>query len=243
MYMMPMSGTASSLPQPSLPVDICNVIDPLDDDLPGDEVVITTRRGICRVALVATEVADRFQREGLRYDAMTWMLAPRRLFGGASAIDACLDRDACLRGVLIHGLSLGLDAEPETVDALTGDDDGDLPDACGIDGGNVLSFERPGVGTLRLFTATVVSRADGETIQAFHASLAVDGTEVAGRLYDRIGAASVDALVVEGFDPGNPLVTALVSPAMCDTLELIAGDPGSPLAAGLDIYVEQRFFG
>ena len=40
------------------------------------------------------------------------MLAPRRLFRGAAAIEACLERDDCMRAVLLHGLSIGLDAAP-----------------------------------------------------------------------------------------------------------------------------------
>ena len=82
--------------------------DPLDDDAAGDELVVTTRRAIGRVAQVATETATRFQREGIEHDPMSWMYAPRALLNGASAVDSCLDRDACMRGILVHGLGLGL---------------------------------------------------------------------------------------------------------------------------------------
>ena len=95
---------------------------------------------------------------------------------------------------------------------------------------------------LRLFTATIVSNDGFETLQAFHASLAHDVEEVAGRLYMRIGPASVDAVIIPGFDPTAPLIEALVAPAMCDTLAQIAADPKSPLANGLDLNVEQRFY-
>lgn len=227
--------------------------DPLDDDSPDDDVVVTTRRAICRVALVAAETAGRFERDAVPHDPMSWMLSPRDLFRGASAIDACLDRDDCLRGVLIHGLSLGLDADPEAIDALAEDDDEDgaaarTYEATSVaDAGpagrrsNVLPFARPAPDGLRLFTATVVSNDGFETVQAFHASLATEEAEVAGRLYCRMGAASADARIVDGFDPSEPLVAALVSEAICDTLAIVAGDPASPIAAGLDLNIEQRF--
>lgn len=259
MLTMPLAGTDMSFCKTLIPTRAPTVIDPLDDDQPTDDIVVTTRRAICRVALVATEVAHRFQREAIRYDAMSWMLAPRALFGGASAVEACLDRDACLRGVLIHGLSLGLDADAAELDALAADDahhdDYDDDHGFGDDGAetsgdvdvhgrrsNVVAFPSPDGTDLRLFTATVVSSDGFETVQAFHASLASEEAEVAGRLYCRIGAASADAKIVEGFDPTDPLVAALVSEAISDTLSMIATQPASPIAAGLDLNIEQRFY-
>lgn len=219
-------------------------IDPLDSDRPDDDVVVTTRRAICRVALVAAEAAGRFQREAVRHDAMSWMLAPRILFNGATAIEACLRRDDCLRGVLLHGLSLGLDADPALIDALASDDDDEVIECENEAGGrraNVLTF--PGVreDEPRLFTATVVANNGDETIQAFHASLATDESVIAGRLYCRMGGASAGARIVEGFDPSDPLVAALVSDVISDTLLIIASQPASPIAAGLDLNIEQRF--
>jgi hypothetical protein len=218
--------------------------DPLDDDAPTDASVSTTRRGLVRLALVAAETGARFEREGMSHDPMSWMLAPRALFNGASAIDACLKRTGCVRGLMIHGLSLGLDADPAIIDALGADgDEEELEAQPRGPRAEILPFARRPEPQLRLFTATVVSHDRGETVHAFHASLAVDESEVKGRLYCRIGAASVHARIVAGFNPTDPLVEALVAPAMCDTLELIDGDPGSPLAAGLDLNIEQRFFG
>jgi len=226
-------------------------VDPLDQDRLDDDVVVTTRRGICRVALVAAETAGRFQRDGLRYDPMSWMLAPRKLFRGVPALDACLDRDACLRGILVHGLSLGLDIDAATLDALTEDDDGPDADPGGTvgDGVGASTGENDGdrspsfspVDGERLFSATVISDDGMVTVQAFHASLARDPSEIAGRLFLRMGAACADAVIVEGFDPSDPLVEALVSPAVADTLLQVVADPASPLAAGLDLNVEQRF--
>ncbi|RYG88184.1 hypothetical protein EON77_01000 [bacterium] len=79
------------------------------------------------------------------------------------------------------------------------------------------------------------------TVQAFHASLATDASQIAGRLYLRVGAAAAGAVIVEGLDPCAPLVEALVSPALIDALTMIAAQPQSPLATGLDLHVEQRF--
>ena len=219
--------------------------DPLDADQAGDAEVRTTRRALTRVALIAAETGARFQREGADKDPMAWMLAPRRLFAGTAAIEACLERDNFMRGLILHGLSLGLDAAPDVIDGLMADDGGEgtATDA-GIDGprfyGGAAKLRR---GELRLFTATVVVHDGCESVQAFHASLATDPAEVADRLARRIGLASLDARIRAGFDPTDPLVAALVSDVLCDTLALIAAEPGSPLAAGLDLTIEQRFSG
>lgn len=216
--------------------------DPLDPDSPADIATPTTRRALIRLALVAAETGARFQREGVAHDPMSWLLAPRALFHGASAIDACLHREGCLRGLLVHALSLGLDADPHAVDALAPADDSGarrppMPDDDeGGEDGDKASVPR-------LFTATVVANRGAETVQAFHASIATGEAEVAGRLRQRLGPDAVGARIAAGFDATDPLVEALLSPAISDTLTLIAGDPISPLAAGLDLNVEQRFVG
>lgn len=227
-----------------VPEALAGYEDPLDDDGPTDVAVSTTRRGLVRLASVAAETGARFQREGIPDDPMSWMLAPRKLFDGDNAIEACLKRRECMRGLLIHGLSLGLDGDPAVIDSLGDNPDEEvLEEVPPLSGAVLLPFARRPEPELRLFTATVVSHDRGETVHAFHASLAIDEAEVSGRLYCRLGAASAQACIVAGFDASDPLVAALVAPAMCDTLKLIEGDPRSPLAAGLDLNVEQRFFG
>ena len=121
MGMMMLDMTPAASKQAAMPI----YEDPLDADEANDAVVTATRRGLTRLALVAAETGARFQREEVAHDPMAWMLAPRRLFDGAPALEACLSRDACLRAVLLHGLSLGLDAEPAEVDALLCDAPGD----------------------------------------------------------------------------------------------------------------------
>jgi hypothetical protein len=102
--------------------------DPVCRDLDSDRKVVTTRRAICRVAFVAAETASRFEREGIDYDPMAWMMAPRSLFDGSAPLDACLDRQSFLRAAILHGLSLGLDALPSDIDPLIDDDDDDIGD-------------------------------------------------------------------------------------------------------------------
>lgn len=108
--------------------------DPLDDDAPSDRTVTATRRGLTRLALIAAETGARFQREGVGHDPMAWLLAPRRLFGGGTAIDAVLERTDFMRALLLHGLSIGLDADPAAIDRLAGHGPGD-GDGSGDDDG------------------------------------------------------------------------------------------------------------
>ena len=55
-------------------------------------------------------------------DPAAWLFAPRRLFGGRAAVDACAAHGAFIRAMLLHGLGLGLDAAPEAMDALLAED-------------------------------------------------------------------------------------------------------------------------
>ncbi len=93
------------------------MLDPLEND-DDDENVVLTLREIVRIALVASEVGARFQREGIPSDPMAWMLAPRRAFHGAPPIEACASRQDCAKAVLIHGLGLDLDVAAHCVESL-----------------------------------------------------------------------------------------------------------------------------
>lgn len=244
------TDTFKSTPLPFL-------IDPLDFDDADDEVVVTTTRGLIRLALVAADTASRFEREAIGHDPVAWMMAPRALFEGRSAIDACLAREECLRAVLLHGLAIGLDADPMTLDALMDDDEDDhtfdesdksegaivADDEHGHDDDDDFDRRRTPQGERqRLWTSFLVDVRDGGTIHAFDAVVAGDRAEVEERLRARHGSATVDAMeIVEGFDPTLPLAEALVSPAVADMLEQVAANPGSPLARGLSINIEQRF--
>jgi hypothetical protein len=104
------NATAHSVSDSSLGRQITE--DPLDPDLLSDEMFPVTRRQICRVATVAAEAGARFQREGHAVDPMGWMLAPRTMFHGAAALEACMQLEHFVNATLLHGLSLGMDADP-----------------------------------------------------------------------------------------------------------------------------------
>ncbi len=115
-------------------------LDPLIHDDADDEFVELSKRQLVRIALIATEVGARFQRDGNTHDPMAWMLVPRRMFAGRPAIEACGEQAHCLRSVVVHGLGLGLDVEAEVIDALLSsnfDDDETTPDLTGMGGRNV----------------------------------------------------------------------------------------------------------
>ncbi|MBB3348399.1 hypothetical protein [Sphingomonas sp. BK069] len=104
--------------------------DPLDPDSPQDAPFTVTRRRLIRLALVAAETGARFQRESLEHDPMAWLLAPRLIFDGVDGVEGALDLQGCLRAILLHGLSLGLDADPEVFDELLSDDLGSAAARC-----------------------------------------------------------------------------------------------------------------
>lgn len=224
------------------------VLDPLDEDQPDDDIVSTTRRAICRVALVAAETAGRFQREAIPYDPMSWMMASRRLFDGGSAIDACLDRDACLRGILVHGLGLGLDVERSTIDALLAEDDDGIDEhefrylyGDGVPRDPQRGRRRAGRATrLRLYTATIADTRDNIMIQAFHASIARSVNEVRIRIAGRLGPDLADAADIRlGLHPASPLVVALVPPAVVDVIRRMQRDCAAPDARMFSVDIQQ----
>lgn len=210
--------------------------DPMLPDEPGDLRVAVSMRGLVRLALVASEVGARFQREGVARDPMAWMLVPRRLFGGGTAIEACLRLEPAKRAVLLHGLGLELDSDPEEIDELMEDDEDDAIEPPSAD---VISLD---AGPPRLWTALLVDESEGGIVQAFEAVVA-PGPEVAReRIRSRHGARmAFEADIREGFDASQPLAEALVAPAVQDILAQVALDPASPLAQGLEVTVSQRF--
>ena len=224
--------------------------DPLEDDAPDDVPVVTTRRGLMRVALIAGETAARIQREGLDCDPMAWMISPMRVFEGAAALEACLGKQACLRALVMHGLGLELDAEPSAIDALVHEDEdvGPHEESARMPSNvsNVFPFRREGPNGVRtrprLFTSSLVHESETGLVHAFGAMVARSESEAIARMVARHDPAVAAKLQVrEGFDASAPLVQALVSPALTDMLIQVAIDPASPLAAGLEISIEQQF--
>lgn len=217
--------------------------EPLDDDEPDDLVVTTSRRGLTRLALVAAETGARFVREAISYDAMAWLLAPRELFQGAAPLDACLEQEHCLRAIVLHSLSVGLDSLPSEIDALLCDDgapcDPPEPWSGRPQGGPFGGI--PQRRRFRLYSATVVLARGGEILHAFHASIAPSAAVVRERIRARLGsAAAAQAEIQIGFDPDCPGTIGMVPPAVVETLLLAGQRKYSANNAGLDITVEQR---
>lgn len=222
--------------------------DPLSEDDVTDEIVITTRRAIGRVALVATETASRFQREAVEHDPMAWMFAPRAMFDGAAAVDACLDRDACMRGVLLHGLGLGMDAEREAMDALLASDEDEeferhefryLHGERLSGSGKPLRGRSTRATRVRLYTATIVDTRDNLMRQVFHASLARDATEVRTRLAGRFGPDVADLADIRlGIHIASPPVVALVPEPVLELIRRMERDCAKPHARSFAVDIE-----
>lgn len=217
--------------------------DPLDEDTPDDRAVSTTRRGLCRLAVTAAETGARFERERIGHDPAAWLLAPRVLFGGRAALDACLSREHYVRATLLHGLGLGLDADPSDVDDLLSDDDDDnlLRDNPGNLPPLTCRSNWSVPPKLSLFTATLAIEERGSTFNVVAASLAEDADQFVHRFATRVGPSLAgQAVIREGVDPTDPLIQALLSTSMTDMLSRLASQPNWPVGAGLDLHLEQR---
>ncbi len=92
------------------------VLDPLEDDSGG--MLAVRRVALVRIACVAAETGARLQREGLAVDPVGWMVLPNALFEGRPPIEACMDKDACSKAILLHGLGLDLDVDPEAMERM-----------------------------------------------------------------------------------------------------------------------------
>ena len=211
--------------------------DPLDADSPFDDVVITTSRALCRLALVATETGARFQREAEPHDPMAWLLAPRRMFGGSTAFEACLEREHFMRALLLHGLSLGLDADPDEIDGLM-DDPIEIRVAGRRSRGRAAS--RAGA-RLRLYTASVLRSTSGTMLQAFHASVASSVEEFRARLEAKFGPAAAErAEVRAGFDPAEPIVLTMVPAPVAKVLRKVEREGATPKYGNFAVTIEHR---
>jgi hypothetical protein len=224
--------TAASAPGQ---VEKANPADPLDADSPSDEVVITTSRALCRLALVATETGARFQREAEPHDPMAWLLAPRRIFGGSTALEACLQREHFMRALLLHGLSLGLDADPDEIDDLLDEPIEVLPVAR-RSRRTSRAVVRP-----RLYTASLLRSTSGGMLQAFHASVASSVEEFQARLEVKFGLAAAErAEIRAGFDPAAPIVVALVPAPVAKVLRKVERESATPTYGGFAVTIEHR---
>lgn len=215
--------------------------DPLESDAADDDVVVTSTRRILRLAISAADVGSRLAREGSSVDPAAWMMAPRRLFGGRTALDACQELTGFHRSIVLHGLGLPLDVAAEDVDDLLATDPS-IEDAADAGATRRPANRDVGRSQPRLFSCWVdVSNAQGRLF-AFCAIVTDRPADLVERVVGRYGpAAAAEARYSTGFDHTTPLATAMISDAMADTLALAASDPTSSLATGLDVVVEQRF--
>lgn len=245
-----MTIAPQTMPGSATPIEVKPIVlDPLAEDCPYDDTaIITTRRAITRVALVAVETGGRFQREGIEHDPMSWMLAPRRLFDGRAAIDACLEREHCLRSILVHGLSLGLDLAPTVVDTLLSDDEEDkrrrsrqyMSSKRKSGKKDHRSGRRP-LAAPRLFTATIIYSSRKLMLQAFHASIAHEPSEISARLCERFGHSAADvADIREGFHQSTPVAMALVQEPVAELIRRVAPEANHPLHTDFAVTIEQR---
>lgn len=222
---------------------IFDVEDPLGHDRHDDVVVTTTRRAISRVAYVAAETASRFEREAVASDPVAWLFAPRRIFDGEAAIDACMRRDAFQRAILLHGLSLGLDADPEEIDRLLdddddGDDDDFLDPLWGFNRPVPIAVDPYG-NTTRLFSATIDHHLGGRVQIGFHASMASSMNEFRARVAGIFGSEALDhAVLCEGVNPSVRMVECLVAPELVKSLVSTPAFPGRRVAVTAEHVVE-----
>ena len=218
--------------------------------------MLATRRGLepkssvrrlatLRLMHVAAETGARFVRERIELDPLNWLLTGRELFNQRSAVEVCGRSEGFRRAIVLHGLSLGLDAAPAHVARIPAHEF--LSDTA------VLHLQSEGpprsreadpweTGPMALYSCSISAELHDGHIQVFGALIARSPNEVRQRLRQRYGPLLEDqALIRLGFDWSEPLACAMVSEAMAHVLSLAAESPTSTLAAGLDFYVEQRF--
>lgn len=119
------AAAPATLPAKSCPiVDIASPnFDPLDPDLDDDPPLLITERRLIRLVTVAVETAARFEREGIKDDPVVWLVKPAQVFDGARPIDACQQQKHLVRAIILHRLSLGLDAPGDFIGSLASEDE------------------------------------------------------------------------------------------------------------------------
>lgn len=238
------------------------LLDPFADDAADDAAVGTTSRGLTRLAIVATRAGAAFEREGLDVDPAAWLQAPRSVFGGKSALSACLSRRDFERAIalLACGAELGLDADPMVVDDLIEDDEAigahvpapvdaiasaqprhdPLPPPYWRTQPQDGSSRRCSTGE-RLYCSGFVRYDAGGRVLCFVAAVVEDEREFRNRLFARFGAiAALGARVVDAFDRYDRFACRLVSEASADLLECLSAAPEGATLEGFSYLAEQR---
>lgn len=226
--------------------------DPLDDDAADDGRVEMTRRGLMRLAIAAAHVGARFERDRIDIDPAAWLVAPRRVFDGECAIEACVDLAPFRRCVMLHapGVDAGMDADPEDLDIVLRDEpvaDHEMS-AAGRPRrdrtGRPFSFAHTdGVGWSgpRLYSCSMTRVEPGARVATFVAGVAADERDFRRRLFDRFGAmAALNPEVRVGFDQYDPIVATLVSERLADWLAMISAEPFRCGETDFEVVVEHR---
>lgn len=195
-----------------------------------------------RLAYVAAETGARFVRDRLSGEPLDWLLSSDRLFGGERVLDACQRPEGFRRAVVLHGLGLPFQLEPELIAGIPAEDFVTVtgrPCTISAIASKVQFEEFPVPG---LYCCSISASADTGHIQIFCAMIASGPDVVRRRLRQRFGARLEEEAVVRlGFDWSEPIACAMVSDAMAHVLSIAASDPASAFAEGLDFHVEQRF--
>lgn len=228
--------------------------DPLDDDRGMDERADVTRRGMLRLAVAAARTGARFARDGLEVDPVAWLLAPRTIFDGETAMEACIDLAPFRRCLALHapGADLGLDAEPDEVDEILcgSEESADLDVMRQRRGGpgRGMPFSLPdtdnGTGAdagPRLYSCSMMRVEPGARVATFVAGVASDEREFRQRLFERYGAmVALSSDVRIGFDQYDPIAASLVSERLADWLAVLAADPACRVEVSFNVVVEHR---
>lgn len=205
----------------------------------------TSYQETARLVHVAAETGARFVRESVDQDPLDWMLTNKNLFDGRAAIDACREEEGFRRAVLLHGLSVGLDAEPQVLAGIPAS-------AClSSKTQRLLSQEQKAVSVravrggrsgLALYSGSIHAEQPRGYIQIFCAAIVRGSEEFHRRLQLRYGLLLAEqARTQVGFDWSEPLAASMVSQAMAHVLMIAASDPDSDFAEDLDFHVQQRF--
>ena len=242
-----------------------DLADPFSRAERGEDAMAVRQAELVRLAIVAAGVGARFERERIPHDPVAWLLAPREMFDGESALTACLGETAFERALVLHadGAGLGLDADPRFLDQLLADEtDGhaaevDADEEMVAGGGprhdppfpqkssearawRRRAAHRPPVGD-RLFSTGFTQYASGGRVQVFVAAVVDSERTFRNRLFERYGAiAALGAKVREGFDLYDTISARLISDHVAHHLSVLAVEPGAPTAEGFAVIMEQR---
>lgn len=173
--------------------------------------------------------AERFVRDRILGSPVAWLKTKRRLFDGRSAVEVCGSAEGVRRALVVHALSLDMDASPE--------------DTAGI------TFCVPALTTparpqsdICLFTATIVGESQGQHVQIFSARLTDSVHSFRNLLEVQFGSwFASEAIIQQGFDPSEPIANSLLSEATADYLTALKDRGFARQAAPFEFHVEQRF--